>query len=133
MAEEDKGSSPKTEPQDLETKEDAETRAARRELKQSSISDAPPPTTAEKQALAAADDLSRPETPADDDTDLKEQVASPKKKRAHDQLDREDKAVAGDDAKSVASIESAKDRTERSEPEKKRPRDGEASETEQVT
>jgi hypothetical protein len=135
MAEDEKGVSPKLDPVDIETKEDAETRATRRELKQSSISDAPLPqqgdtTDDDKTAVV---DIARPATPAEGATgdaeneDLKEQVASPKKKRAHDQLDSGAKGTQDVDAASEASTDSAKDRTSRSEPEKKRHRDGEPS------
>lgn len=115
------GASPKNEPVQIETKEDAETRAARHELKQSSISDP---------AGATDDKAARPATPASDvpdapnDSDLKDKIASPKKKRAHDQLDvDQDNEEA--DANSVASTDSAKDRASRTEPEKKRHRDEE--------
>ncbi|KEY70865.1 hypothetical protein S7711_00711 [Stachybotrys chartarum IBT 7711] len=124
-------SSKNNEPVFSQEKEDAETRAARRELKQSSISDTP----STEPASSADDKVLRPDTPSDnvredgegDDDDLKEKVASPKKKRAHDQLDG-DKEVEENDANSVASTDSSKDRTTRTEPEKKRHRDQEISE-----
>ncbi|KAH7133476.1 hypothetical protein EDB81DRAFT_659170 [Dactylonectria macrodidyma] len=129
MADDVPDASPKTEPLNIDVNEDAETRAARRELKQSSISDPPP---------ADADDTTtRPDTPADnladapDHSDLKNQVASPKKKRAHDQLDGE-KETDANDANSVASTDSAKDRASRLEPEKKRHRDEESNEPDLV-
>ncbi|KAH7137114.1 hypothetical protein B0J13DRAFT_448863 [Dactylonectria estremocensis] len=129
MADDAPDASPKTEPLNVDVNEDAETRAARRELKQSSISDPPP---------AGADDTTaRPDTPADnlaevaDTSDLKDQVASPKKKRAHDQLDGE-KETDENDANSVASTDSAKDRASRLEPEKKRHRDEESNEPDLV-
>lgn len=128
MAEEKRAASPKD-----EASEDAEMRAARRELKQSSISDPPPSTrdsghdsaTEQKADVCAA-------TPADDisdaqNEDLMTMVSSPKKKRAHDQLDG-DKKTKDSDSASIASTDSAKDRTLRLEPEKKRPRDQESSE-----
>lgn len=119
------GASPKpdAEPAHLETKEDAETRAARRELKQSTISDQPQPTASGDSP--ADDDAARPATPPADAPEA-DQLLSPKKKRAHDQLDQ-DRPVEETDATSVASTDSAKDRTSRSEPEKKRPRDDEES------
>ncbi|KAF7560783.1 hypothetical protein G7046_g3369 [Stylonectria norvegica] len=117
MADDAQGASPKTDPVHIETKEDAETRAARRELKQSSISDPPPPASG---TGSTDDNAPRPATPADDD--LRDQIASPKKKRAHDQLDG-DKDAEENDATSVASTDSAKDRASRLEPEKKRHRD----------
>ncbi|KAH7327892.1 hypothetical protein B0I35DRAFT_506453 [Stachybotrys elegans] len=121
MADETQDASPRTEPVPVQVKEDAETRAARRELKQSSLSDESP-------THSAGDNADRPETPADDaandanDDDLREQVSSPKKKRAHDQLDGE-KEVEENDATSVASTDSGRDRSTRLEPEKKRHRD----------
>ncbi|UNI22073.1 hypothetical protein JDV02_007996 [Purpureocillium takamizusanense] len=132
MADDSQGASPKNEPAHVESSEDAETRAARRELKQSSISDPPPEDAADSGHESAADE-NRAETPADDVSDaqnasLKEHVASPKKKRAHDQLDV-DKEDRDEDGASVASTESARDRASRSEPEKKRARDKEAGES----
>ncbi|KAF5578190.1 DEAD DEAH box helicase [Fusarium pseudocircinatum] len=111
MADDAPDASPKNEPLNVETKEDAETRATRRELKQSSISD--PPTSGPEDVANTSD------AP---DNDLKEQVASPKKKRAHDQLEGS-KDAEENDANSVASSDSAKDRALRTEPEKKRHRD----------
>lgn len=126
MAEDTQGASPKNDAArpEVDAKEDADTRAARRELKQSSISDPSP-------AAAAKDGQERPATPTEDATsehndELKEQVSSPKKKRAHDQLDQS-KDDEKDDAASVASADSAKDRASRLEPEKKRHRDEEGS------
>ncbi|KAH6997515.1 hypothetical protein BKA56DRAFT_989 [Ilyonectria sp. MPI-CAGE-AT-0026] len=128
MADDAPDASPKTEPLNVDANEDAETRAARRELKQSSISDPPPPDA--DNASARPDTPADPDTLADapDDSDLKDQVASPKKKRAHDQLDGE-KEAEENDANSVASTDSAKDRALRLEPEKKRHRDEESNET----
>ncbi|KAL1836811.1 hypothetical protein VTJ49DRAFT_4627 [Mycothermus thermophilus] len=130
-------------------KEDAETTAARRELKQTSISE----KTASGAVRRPQDDdrsgsdedapkrkkparrLTPPTTlNAGREEELKEQVSSPKKKRAHDELDESkdtaetsaqgstDKA-AGDSATPGGS----QSRTDRSEPEKKRPRDRQAS------
>ncbi|KAH6899052.1 hypothetical protein B0T10DRAFT_556338 [Thelonectria olida] len=131
MADDAPDASPKTDPVNIETKEDAETRAARRELKQSSISD-PTPADASTTATTASNTPSafnsaaRRDSPADaSDSDLKDQIASPKKKRAHDQLDG-DKEADDNDATSVASSDSAKDRASRLEPEKKRHRDEDA-------
>lgn len=126
MADDVQGGSPKNEPSHVETKEDADTRAARRELKQSSISDHP------SGALSSRDATARPETPADAQSDdLRDQVASPKKKRAHDQLDGGKEADENDD-NSVTSSDSARDRASRLEPEKKRHRDGESTESASV-
>ncbi|KAK7415622.1 hypothetical protein QQX98_005766 [Neonectria punicea] len=144
MADDAPDASPKTEPLNIEANEDAETRAARRELKQSSISDPPPDALADAAGSgtpsASADDASaRPATPDDtladapadaadsSDLSLREQIASPQKKRAHDQLDG-DKEPEENDANSVASSDSAKDRASRLEPEKKRHRDEESNE-----
>ncbi|KAF4470257.1 DEAD DEAH box helicase [Fusarium albosuccineum] len=123
MADDAPDASPKTEPLNIETKEDAETRAARRELKQSSISDTTP-------SAAEGSDTATPAANASDapDSDLKDQVASPKKKRAHDQLEG-GKEAEENDANSVASTDSAKDRASRLEPEKKRHRDEESNDT----
>lgn len=126
MADDVQGGSPKTEPSHVETNEDAETRATRRELKQSSISDEIPGSTNPDTTASSQDTSGRPDTPADAQSDdLREQIASPKKKRAHDQLES-DKAAEENDANSVASSDSAKDRASRTEPEKKRHRDGES-------
>lgn len=123
MADDAPDASPKNEPLNIETKEDAETRAARRELKQSSISDTTPSAAAEGSDTANASDAP--------DSDLKDRVASPKKKRAHDQLEGGMEAE-DNDANSVASTDSAKDRASRLEPEKKRPRDEDSNDAEQV-
>lgn len=130
MADDTQGASPKNGPTRVEANEDAETRAARRELKQSSISDPPPSTTASGHDTAAGGKAEgRHATPAGDTSDtqnedLRERVSSPKKKRAHDQLDG-DMEAEDNDATSVASTDSAKDRASRLEPEKKRHRDEE--------
>lgn len=126
-----KDGSPKTEPAHVEASEDAETRATRRELKQSSLSDAAPSavgTTAGTTSDTEQDKATDPNTPQDQDQDLqdeaKEGVLSPKKKRAHDQLDK-DQVADDNDATSTTSTDSAKDRASRLEPEKKRHRDHE--------
>ncbi|RDA91030.1 hypothetical protein CP533_2537 [Ophiocordyceps camponoti-saundersi (nom. inval.)] len=118
--------------------EDAAMRAARRELKQSSISD-PSPLTRDSGDNSAPDgkpDAACPEMPSESPLEARpgnsanpqavdsKANASPKKKRAHDQLDA-DRKTQDDDADSVTSTESAKDRSSRSEPEKKRHRDQE--------
>jgi DEAD/DEAH box helicase domain-containing protein len=127
MADNSQGAaSPKNEQIHSETGEDAETRAARRELKQSSISD--PPTTTRDLAPDSIDKrAARPDTPTDHVSDgqddrFKEQMPSPKKKRAHDQLDGSID-IENNDANSVTSTESTRDRASRLEPEKKRHRD----------
>ncbi|PTB71041.1 P-loop containing nucleoside triphosphate hydrolase protein [Trichoderma citrinoviride] len=122
--------SPKDERGYPEAGEDAETRAARRELKQSSISD-PPAAAGHLASRPVDDDAARPETPAEHASDsaderLKEQMPSPKKKRAHDQLDGSID-VEQNDANSVTSTESTRDRASRLEPEKKRHREEDSS------
>ncbi|KAK1256444.1 hypothetical protein MKX07_008703 [Trichoderma sp. CBMAI-0711] len=122
--------SPKNERGHPEAGEDAETRAARRELKQSSISDSPA-AAGHLASGTVGDDAARPDSPADHASDsaderLKEQIPSPKKKRAHDQLDRSID-VEQNDANSVTSTESTRDRASRLEPEKKRHREEDSS------
>lgn len=116
------------------TKEDAETTAARRELKQTSISEKGGARPADE---SASDDdgskdgesAARSKTPDPNTSEdrLKEQVASPKKKRAHDQLEEpkesEDSASTGGGASNGHNGTASLSRTDRSEPEKKRPRD----------
>jgi DEAD/DEAH box helicase domain-containing protein len=126
-----KENSPRTEPAEIEANEDAETRATRRELKQSTLSDAAPSTAAagsDTEQDKAADPTTPPQDASDsrDQDQLKDDVLSPKKKRAHDQLDK-DQTVDDNDATSIASTDSAKDRASRLEPEKKRHRDGEVA------
>jgi DEAD/DEAH box helicase domain-containing protein len=123
--------SPKPDPAPEESREDAETRATRRELKQSSISD---PAPADDSTTAAADDdgTPNPATPPADVSEPKDdQILSPKKKRAHDQVE-ENGEPEGEDAKSTASTDSARDRAARLEPEKKRHRDGDTAESSTV-
>ncbi|KAK5653871.1 hypothetical protein OQA88_7795 [Cercophora sp. LCS_1] len=134
-------------------KEDAETTAARRELKQTSISeklnagqqqqnDGDP-----QQQSGSEDDDKDQERVATPDTDpghvpdlspkeeerLKEYVSSPKKKRAHDELvaDGTVSATSGEGHRKPADYDAAdaQSRTEESEPEKKRPRDRETETT----
>jgi DEAD/DEAH box helicase domain-containing protein len=133
MADQPQGdASPKPEPVRAEANEDAETRAARRELKQSSISDNEPKDGEPKSSGSAAEEHNdaQPTTPPADEA-LTDTILSPKKKRAHDQLD-EDKQVDDKDDTSEASTDSAKDRASRLEPEKKRHRDEEGSENKKV-
>ncbi|KAI1113653.1 hypothetical protein F5Y14DRAFT_207213 [Nemania sp. NC0429] len=127
--------------------EDPDTAAARKELRQTAISEKPdsfamatkngdkvaddaesagtPPTTAP--SAAAPGKATTPELAAPDDT-AKEQISSPKKKRARDEVDEPKDATAGADADGDVSPigahgGAALNRTDRSEPEKKRPRD----------
>ncbi|KAL2153089.1 hypothetical protein VTH82DRAFT_4244 [Thermothelomyces myriococcoides] len=122
-------------------KEDAETTAARRELKQTTISEKrgrDAVQLSQDDKSASEDDAPRSKTrritpPADlrpnNDDALKEQVSSPKKKRAHDELDEnKDVTPLGETPdKATAGAAAVQDRTDRSEPEKKRPRDRQAS------
>jgi hypothetical protein len=118
-------------------KEDAETTAARRELKQTTISGKAGPAQLSQDDKSASEDDS-PQNKASarritpdinlgppEDDDMKEEVSSPKKKRARDELDENrDVAEAPLDGKSPGkSSATIKSRTDRSEPEKKRPRD----------
>jgi hypothetical protein len=78
-------------------------------------------------ATETTDKAAQASTPDSDslefqEEDLKEQVSSPKKKRAHAEVDP-GREVEEADARSVASSDSAKHRGQRSEPEKKRHRD----------
>ncbi|OHE90999.1 hypothetical protein CORC01_13711 [Colletotrichum orchidophilum] len=114
MADDPQPGSPKSDP--IDAMEDAETAAARKELKHTAISE-----------KSYAEGATAETTPSgSQNEDHKDHVSSPKKKRAHDQLD-EDKDADEADVKSVASSDSAKDRALRLEPEKKRHRDEVAS------
>ncbi|KAH6631634.1 hypothetical protein F5144DRAFT_226497 [Chaetomium tenue] len=130
------------EPAAAVAKEDAETTAARRELKQTTISE----KRGREAVQLSQDDKSASEdegpksksrrlTPpislsASSDDMLKAQISSPKKKRAHDEVD-ENKDVAeaplGGTPNKAVSPTTVPNRTNRSEPEKKRPRDRQAS------
>ncbi|KAH7035465.1 uncharacterized protein B0I36DRAFT_360822 [Microdochium trichocladiopsis] len=115
--------------------EDPDTAATRKELKQTAISDkqnslpAPVDTPSaasaatkdgdDEQAAATTPELSAAEPGIDR---LKEQVSSPKKKRAHDEVDEtqgSNQTANGD----VSPLAGSDNRSDRSEPEKKRPRD----------
>jgi len=128
-------------------KEDAETTAARRELKQTSISEKAGPSQHRAPSDDDEDDASdsapqdkdkdsstaRQATPDTDPGDLKddillrEQVSSPKKKRAHDELVADGSSTAGEGSSKPENAPVAQSRTEESEPEKKRPRDRESA------
>ncbi|RYP92108.1 hypothetical protein DL770_001769 [Monosporascus sp. CRB-9-2] len=118
--------------------EDPDTAAARKELKQTAISEKPDfssstssaiSTSATKASDPAKDTALRPDKTssraATPDRDLpnkmKNQVSSPKKKRAHDEVDEMNQTV--EDPNGDVSPIGANGRTDRSEPEKKRPRD----------
>jgi len=114
-------------------KEDAETTAARRELKQTSISEkggarAGNEAASDDDASNAGESPQRTKTPElENENRLREQVSSPKKKRAHDQLEEPKDSEEGGAAGGVTAKDHtgsvAPSRTDRSEPEKKRPRD----------
>ena len=136
------------------TSEDPDTAEARKELKQTAISEKKPdlssstssimsakaqnPAAATSAAGEATDAASthpdkassKATTPERDQSDLqsskKETISSPKKKRAHDQVDDLNQAGQdpdGDVSPIGANGATSANRTERSEPEKKRPRD----------
>ncbi|KAH8912193.1 PH domain-like protein [Coniochaeta sp. PMI_546] len=115
-------------------KEDAETTAARRELKQTSISDGgdKPAQPSQDSSEPSEDEAEQAKTPDSNKNDalhddLKEQVSSPKKKRAHDQVDEQrDDAEDGpavDPTADKANGNATLSRRDRSEPQKKRARD----------
>ncbi|KAI0540685.1 hypothetical protein GGR58DRAFT_511418 [Xylaria digitata] len=121
--------------------EDPETAAARKELRQTAISEKVDssamatddtssyavPSENRPNAAETSGEATTPEQVARDDA-AKEQMASPKKKRAHDEVDEPKDATAGADADGDvspigANISASLSRSDRSEPEKKRPRD----------
>ncbi|KXJ95608.1 hypothetical protein Micbo1qcDRAFT_27578 [Microdochium bolleyi] len=112
--------------------EDPDTAATRKELKQTAISDKESTAADQTETPGAAStadadvderkaDVSTPEL-APQSEDLREQVSSPKKKRAHDEVDEtkgESHTANGD----VSPLAGSDHRSDRSEPEKKRARD----------
>ncbi len=117
-------------------KEDAETKATREELKHTAISDRPGKPTAagdETSVTAREKDAPRPHTPKLPALDtkhetLRDQISSPKKKRAHDEVDAHKDGADEADNRGNAKDDKSNDgavvsRTDRTEPEKKRPRD----------
>lgn len=118
--------------------EDPDTAAARKELRQTAISEKPDSfamatDNVDSAADSAADNAAAPgkattpELVAREDA-AKEQISSPKKKRARDEVDETKDATVGADADGDVSPIGANgstslNRTDRSEPEKKRPRD----------
>jgi Ran-binding protein 3 len=114
--------------------EDPDTAAARREFDNTQISEKPNPgaipmSAAPQPAEAAASEAKKRKTPELEvpyDT-MKDQISSPKKKRAHDELEQSKDAAQdpnGDVSPIGANGSSASlSRSDRSEPEKKRPRD----------
>ncbi|KAI3323408.1 PH domain-like protein [Xylariaceae sp. AK1471] len=129
--------SPQRSPDRIAT-EDPDTAAARKELRQTAISEKPDlsamdnnntnPTAPSKDASSAAE-ASGKATTADReprDESAPEQMASPKKKRAHDEVDEPKNLAPDADADEDpidANSSTSQNRTDRSEPEKKRPRD----------
>ncbi|KAM0282717.1 hypothetical protein ACHAQH_002915 [Verticillium albo-atrum] len=120
MADDPQPGSPRSDP--VDSKEDAETAATRKELRHTAISEDATTDPADQTGRTTPDD--------EQEDDLKDRISSPKKKRARDQLD--DVETEELDAHSVASTDSAKDRALRSEPEKKRHRDEVLDETTKV-
>lgn len=113
--------------------EDPDTAAARREFDNTQISEKPDPaanpmTAAAQSAPALAPEARKRKTPELEvpHDSMKDQISSPKKKRAHDELDQ-NKDTAQDPNGDVSPIgangSATLSRTDRSEPEKKRPRD----------
>ncbi|KAI2622226.1 hypothetical protein GGS26DRAFT_251999 [Hypomontagnella submonticulosa] len=121
------------------TFEDPDTAAARKELKQTVISDRIDPSTMPAtdadlapKAVTTGDKVSTKASTPDRESvepqsdDLRDQVSSPKKKRARDEVDesRETPSDANGDVSPIGADAGASlNRTDRSEPEKKRPRD----------
>ena len=125
-------------------KEDAETTAARRELKQTSISERiageqGTKTSTQDDQSGSDDDAARgtkaatgritPDTDLGDSKgDLRERVASPKKKRAHAELIADGSSTTSGEGSSKPPVTAVtQTRTEASEPEKKRHRDAEST------
>ncbi len=151
MADDPHNTSDVSDPVDTTTAtEDAETTAARRELKHTTISEKAGDDAEKGQGQlssqedqsgsdndeakapkdkAAADRKATPDTDSGDvRTDyLREQVSSPKKKRAHDELVADGSSTEGEESSKPRSTAVAQSRTEESEPEKKRPRDREST------
>lgn len=125
------------------TPEDPDTAAARKELRQTAISEKPNLSTmstaemhpAPNAAIGGDKPSSKGATPDRDsigsqNDDLRDQISSPKKKRARDEVDEPQDASsdANGDVSPIGSDAGAGagtslNRTDRSEPEKKRPRD----------
>ncbi|KAI1381811.1 hypothetical protein F4677DRAFT_5152 [Hypoxylon crocopeplum] len=127
------------------TLEDPDTAAARKELRETVISDKPNlPTSITSttstmstahastapHAIASVDKASTKGSTPDRESieprndELRDQVSSPKKKRAHDEVDEPREAPTNGDVSPIgADSGTSIRRTDRSEPEKKRPRD----------
>ncbi|KAK8051849.1 hypothetical protein PG993_003234 [Apiospora rasikravindrae] len=112
--------------------EDPDTAAARKELRNTAISDKPDLAPSSVMASSAAPDTAatdsdaataRTDTP-NHENKMKEQISSPKKKRAHDEVDQnKDSTQDANGDVSPLGADAIPNRTNRSEPEKKRPRD----------
>ncbi|KAK8080406.1 hypothetical protein PG997_008224 [Apiospora hydei] len=112
--------------------EDPDTAAARKELRNTAISDKPDLAPSSAMASSAAPDTAatdsdaataRTDTP-DHEGKMKDLISSPKKKRAHDEVDQnKDSAQDANGDVSPLGADALPNRTNRSEPEKKRPRD----------
>jgi hypothetical protein len=118
-------------------KEDAATAAAREELKQTVISEEGSNRSATAQAGPTGEKKSSARSPTDQSADhdsnddsldgegtvafTPQEGCSPKKKRAHDQVDNDNEAEDSDGHSDSSA--GSRDRTTRLEPEKKRPRD----------
>ncbi|KAI0548330.1 hypothetical protein F4679DRAFT_327098 [Xylaria curta] len=105
------------------TAEDPDTAAARKELGQTAITEKP-----DLSAMAASNHASPSDDASSAANAAKDLISSPKKKRAHDEVDEPKDTAANADADGdVSPIGSngstSLNRTDRSEPEKKRPRD----------
>ncbi|KAI5926710.1 hypothetical protein F4810DRAFT_482345 [Camillea tinctor] len=121
------------------TPEDPDTAAARKELRQTVISEKPdlsamPASNPDDRAPSATSGLdkasSKSSTPDRDmpetsDDNTKDHMSSPKKKRAREEVDEsKDSATTNGDVSPIgANASITLSRTDRSEPEKKRPRD----------
>ncbi|OTB06314.1 hypothetical protein M426DRAFT_115322 [Hypoxylon sp. CI-4A] len=124
---------------DTTSVEDPDTAAARKELKQTVISEKPnlsamstAKTDPAPSAATASDKQSSKASSPDRDSverqnnDLRDRISSPKKKRARDEVDepREASSTTNGDVSPIgADAGTSLNRSDRSEPEKKRPRD----------
>ncbi|KAK8119425.1 dead deah box protein [Apiospora kogelbergensis] len=107
--------------------EDPDTAAARKELRNTVISDKPdlaPSSTMASSTATDPDAAAAPKDTPDYENKMKDQISSPKKKRAHDEVDQnKDSAQDANGDVSPLGADANLSRTNRSEPEKKRPRD----------
>ena len=118
-------------PEDTQVKEDAETAATRKELKHTAISEQPVQLVKEADdSSSSGNDKTPPPIKTPDDAQyhaLRDQIGSPKKKRAISEVEADSKEEVADTSLAAAASSPASpqpgSRTTRSEPEKKRPRD----------